>query len=75
MRVGREVQTYDPTIQLFSDTYDNISVKKFCPSSLLPKLRGGHPLEDYNIDQSEGSNVQSWPLNPVKGGSIGGGTR
>ena len=22
----------------------------------------GHPLEDYNIDQSEGSIAQSWPL-------------
>ena len=60
--VGREVETYDPIIQLFSDTYDNFSVKKFCPSSLLPKLRGGHPLEVYNIDQSEGSIAQSWPL-------------
>ena len=57
--VGWEVQTYDPIIQVFPDTF---GVKKFCPSSLLPKLRGGYPLEYYNIDQSEGSIAQSWPL-------------
>ena len=62
LALGREVQTYDPIIQLFSNTYDNFSVKKFCPTSLLPKLRGGHPLEVCNIDQSEGSIAQSWPL-------------
>ena len=60
--LGREVQTHGPIIQLFSNTFDNFSVKKFGPSSLLSKLRGGHPLEVYNIDQSEGSIAQSWPL-------------
>ena len=57
-----EVQTYDPIIQLFSDTYNNFGVKKFCHNSLLPKLRGGHPLEVSNIDQSECSIAQSLNL-------------
>ena len=60
--LDREVQTYDTIIQLFSDTYNNFGVKKFCHNSLLPKLRGGHPLEVSNIDQSECSIAQSLNL-------------
>ena len=38
-------------IQSFSDTLVDFVEKKCCHSSLLPKLRGGHPLEKYSFDQ------------------------
>ena len=61
VRVGEISKHHD--IQSFSGSFNDFVEKNCCHSSLLPKLRGGHPLE---VSRTEGFiKKQNFKLEPI----------